>query len=294
MRLCRSTCAFGFASVLCLLLCIGCTNDETGPPPQGIDYYPIETDPALSPDREYIYLSLRDSLVPALTGIYRARVTRPERERVWMDSGLTSPSLSADLQRVVALRHDTLMVYTAVDSSVLVFAVDSTFESVCFVGNDLVIASRDSSLYRIAEPGAGLTLDRYGYDPVALSDSSYLYIAHVSQFQWSIIEQNLTGQAETLFTQTSVARPMWPMLNGNRDRLLLSAPVATGYDLVVHDLSSGQSLTVAQSQYPKSTLAGNYVLFTGEHPLLNQVSIFGGQASLWVYTVPNESAPTAP
>ncbi len=284
----RATCLLG------LLLCAGCTNDETVPPPQGIDYYPIETDPALSADRDYVYLSLSDSLVPALTGIYRARVTRPERERVWLDAGLTSPSASADLQRIAALRHDTLVIFKVNDSTVWTPGSGITCQSACFVGDGLLIVSVDSVLYRITVPGGSMTFERYGYDPVAYSDSSYLYIAHPSHYQWSVIEQSLNGAVDTLFTQTAVIRPEWPMLNANRDRLLLSVPVESGYDLVVHDLSTAQSRTVATSQYSKTTLAGNHVLFTGERPLLNQVSIFGGQASLWIYTVPNETSPTAP
>lgn len=280
--------------LLVLMLCVGCANDETGSPPQGIDYYPIETNPVLSADREYVYLSLSDSLVPALTGIYRARVTRPERERVWLDLGLASPSASADLQRIAALRHDTLVVFTVSDSTVWIPGSGIACQSACFVGNSQLIISIDSVLYRITVPGGSMTFERHGYDPVAYSDSSYLYIAHPSQYQWSVIEHFLNGVADTLYTQTSVVRPLWPMLNGNRDRLLLSVPVESGYDLVVHNLSSNQSLTVAQSRYPRATLAGNNVLFTGDHPLLNQVSIFGGQASLWVYTVPNETSPVSP
>jgi hypothetical protein len=143
-------------------------------------------------------------------------------------------------------------------------------------------------------PGGSLSFERYGYDPVAVSDTSFLYVAHVSQFEWAIVEVTLSGATDTLYTQTSTYRPHWPTLNANRDRLAFTIPAASGYDLIVLNLTNDQFLTVAQTKYPKGCMIGNYLLFTGEKPLLNQVSIFGGSTSLWIYAVPNESAPTAP
>ena len=169
-----------------------------------------------------------------------------------------------------------------------------TFDAACFVGNAQVIAAKDSALYRVTFPDGDLSFERFGYDPVALSDTSYLYVAHVDQFEWAIVEVTLAGDADTIYTKASTSRPHWSTLNANRDRLAFTIPAASSYDLVVYNMTDDQSLTVAQTKYPKGCLIGNYLLFTGETPLLNQVSIFGGSTSLWIYAVPIESAPTAP
>ncbi len=294
MQPARSAIRLSTAFVFCLLLLIGCKKDDPPPPPPGEVYYPIETGPSLSVDRAYVYLALSDSMVPSLSGIYRARTTRPEREIVWLDSNLSFPSISANFQHCAALRNDSLIWRTLADSSVTIPTLGMTFDAACFVGNAQVIAAKDSALYRVTIPSGNLSFDRYGYDPVALTDSSFLFVAHIEQFEWAVIEVTLSGTTDTLYKRTSVDRPYWPTLNANRDRLAFTIPAASGYDLVVYNMTNDQFLTVAQTKYPKGCMIGNYLLFTGETPLLNQVSIFGGSTSLWIYAVPIESAPTAP
>lgn len=274
-------------------LCAGCPED-TPVPAQGENYYPFEIEPILSTDRQYVYFSLRDTAAPSLTGIYRARVVRPEREPIWLDSGLTSPSPSANLQQIAALRYDTLLVYTVSDSSVLVPALGSTFESVCFVGNNTIITVNDSTISRYSLSGGGLQFDRYGYDPVAFSDSSYTCLVRTGDFNWAVIEAGLNGATDTLYQVASTFPPRWPLLNANRDRLVLARQATAGYELWGYNLTTSTDLLLAESDYPKACLIGNYLLFTGAKPILNQVSLFGGSISLWVFAEPIESAPSGP
>ncbi|MCP4704097.1 MAG: hypothetical protein GY865_05765, partial [candidate division Zixibacteria bacterium] len=276
-----------FSQILFILI-IAC-EDEYYRPTTGNDDGPsqnfIETDVSLSPDREYIYFSVRDTIFDGrYSGINKARVTHPVRERVLAGSNYYSPTINFDYNILAYLFDSRIHYYDIALDTIMNSGITADFESILYVNLDVLMAARNDSLFLTNETDSSYQYLRDGWDPTLVAADTFLIFASLDNYTFRIIKDNLVeSNPETLFTvQTNLsAFPHWPTLHP------ISGHLAYGLEFAdqkfVYSATVGESLGIGDTktfiddtEYSKPYILNyNQIVFSGPDGFLYQSDFEG-------------------
>lgn len=174
----------------------------------------IETDVSLSPDREYIYFSVRDTIYDFYSGIFRARVNQPVREKIHDGRNYWSPTINFDNNILAYLFEGRIHYYDIAEDTLINSGIIGEFESILYVNQDVLIAGRNDSLFLTDEVDSSYQYLRSGWDPTLVAADTFLFFASLDNFTFHILKDNLEeSNPETLFTIRTAAFPHWPTLH---------------------------------------------------------------------------------
>ena len=271
--------------ILSVVLAYGCTEDRPTRS-NGEQHFSLETDPQLSPDGNYIYYVSLDSFLLANSGIYRASVMTPIREKIVSGVGLSSQTLSPDNHTLVYIDSGDIRWYDLISHDTGQFPSGFSWDAIIFVDTSELIACRDSfiELINIAAPSAaGLGL---GFDPDNDRDSTYIISANLEpDFRLILRENYWNGHTDTLLKAQfpGLIPPIRsPSKHPSNDHLVFS--IRNGADYDVYSMR-GDTLTVlGKSNRPGvEIVSDDLVLFTGPVGLLYRTIVSGGTPLPWVH-----------
>ena len=280
-------------SLLLLILIIACEDEYYGPAGGNGDEPSanfIETDVSLSPDREYIYFSVRDTIFGLYSGIYKARVTQPVREKIYHGENYRSPTINFDNNILAYLFAGRIHYYDIARDTLKNSGIIGQFESILYVNLDVLLAARDDSIFLTNEEDSSYQYLRDGWDPTLVAADTFLFIASLDNYTFRMIKANLEeSNPETLFTIQTGAQPRWPTLEPN------SGHLAYGIEFwnhkYIYSATAGESpgfmdsLTFLDStEYLKPYILNyNQIIFSGPDGSLYQSDFEGSKSVPFIH-----------
>ena len=271
--------------ILSVVLACGCTEDRPTRS-NGEQHFSLETDPQLSPDGNYIYYVSLDSFLPANSGIYRASVLTPIREKIVSGVGLSSPTLSPDNHTLVYIDSGDIRWYDLISHDTGQFSSGFSWDAIVFVDTNLLIGCRDSSieLINIETPSAGLLGE--GFEPDNASDSTYIIAANLdSDYRLILRENYVSGIVDTLLKAQfpGLIPPIRsPSKHPSNDHLVFSIRNGSAYD--IYSMRGDTLRVIGRSNRSGVEIAADdLVLFTGSVGLLYRTTVTGGTPLPWVH-----------
>ncbi len=286
---------FSFVILAMVIVFIGCgdkyynnriqdSNDDK--------YLPlIESEPSLSPDRNYIYYITVDTADNLNSGIYRAAVANPIRQKLMTGIDIHSPSLGFDNNTVAYLDDSGKIYYYNLDGQTTdTSTVDEHFESIFYISDNKLLAHRgdtggqNDSIFLIDNTGQ-VTYLVDGWDPTYYAKDTFIYIYSGDDSSYCILRNNIISysQPETLFTISSFpAIPRWPSMDRQLNRLtycLFWADQRFIYSAKAYETGFN---FVDSSDYPKPLILGNdLIIYTGWNGRLYKSDFLGTQFELF-------------
>ncbi|MCP4706661.1 MAG: hypothetical protein GY865_18840, partial [candidate division Zixibacteria bacterium] len=252
----------------------------------------IETDVSLSPDREYIYFSVQDTIFDGrYSGINKARVTHPVRERVLAGSNYYSPTINFDNNILAYLYDSRIHYYDIALDTIMNSGITADFESILYVNLDVLMAARNDSLFLTNETDSTYQYLRDGWDPTLIAADTFLFFASLDNYTFRIIKDNLEeSNPETLYTIRTAAFPHWPTLHPNSGHLAFGIELYDQrfiYSGVAGDSPlPGETLTfIDSSGYSKPYILNyNQIIFSGPDGFLYQSDFEGLKSVPYIHT----------
>lgn len=285
---------FFLFSLILFVLFIACEDEYYRPTDSGNGEEPeknfIETNISLSPDRQYIYFSVRDTIDGLNSGLYKASVTHPVREKVYGGENYYSPTINFDNQILAYLFEGRIHYYDIDNDTLKNSGIIGEFESILYVNQDVLMAARNDSLFLTNEIDSSYQYLRDGRDPTLVAANTFLFFASLDNYTFHMLKDNLEeSNPDTLFTIITAAFPHWPTLHP------ASGHLAYGIELWDQKFiysgtanvtpPAGTPLTfIDSSEYSKPYILNeNQIIFTGPDGSLYQSDFEG-----------NNSVPFAP
>ena len=285
---------FFLFSLILLVLFISCedeyyqpTGSDNGVPSSNF----IETDVSLSFDREYIYFSVRDTIFDRYSGIFRAPVAQPIREKIYHGNNYRSPTINFDNNILAYLFEGRIHYYNIVENEMENSGVVGEFESILYLNLDILMAARDDSLFLVNETDSSLQYIRDGWDPTLVAADTFLFFARLDNFTFRMIKDNLEeSNPETLFTVQTTAEPHWPTLHPTSGRLAYGIEFQD--QRFIYSATVGESLGIGDiktfidsSEYSKPYIISfNQIIFSGPDGSLYQSDFEGNKSVPYIHT----------
>jgi len=282
----------GAILLISLLSCLGCEDEYYGPTDGGEDPSAdfIETEVSLSSDREYIYFISRDTIFDQFSGINRARISQPIRERIRAGENYHSPTINFDNNVLAYLYDGRIHYYNIALDSLENSGVIGEFESILYINENLLIAARNDSIFRINEEDSSYSYIRDGWDPTLVAADTFLIFASLDNYTFRIIRDNIEeSHPETLYTIITEAYPHWPTLDPS------SGHLAYGIEFwdqkFIYSGIAGESplpdeplIFIDSSEYSKPyILNSNQIIFSGPSGSLYQSDFEGNKSVPFIY-----------
>ena len=266
---------FVVVAVISCLFLAGCnksspvsSNDDNG---NSGDIYTIETEPSLSPDRNYVYFVAVDTTVLDDDGIWRAKRSNPIREKVFLGKGFHSPTLAFDKRKIAYLKSGHINYYREADSSTWESDINQSFESIVYIGDNRLLGCRSNSIYIINEAEKQVKFLAQGWDPTHVSSGAFIFLNYGgNQFSTEFVVLKLQYPFEsidTVFNIVSLSQgqfPHWATMEPGNGRL--SFTVRSGSENLVYaaDPQNDSCWQIAASSFNKSLIVSyNTIIFTG-------------------------------
>lgn len=285
-------------SVLALaLLCLACgentdyaSNNDTEPTPV---VFTLEDEPTLSIDGDWLYFVGTDTLLPARTGIYRARIGNPVRELVLAGNGLHSPSEMPDGNRVAFLSGSSLNILILADTSVISAGLSGVYSSVTCINDTTLIACLGQLLFWINLRNSSVSRIADGYDPVYYQQDEFLYVKELSPGNYGIVSYSfqishgeyLGPEVQALDTIRSGLPVRWVSADPESGRYAYLAQGIDSSSVYTSTIGSDETHSITRTVGTKPLLIGfNTVLYRGPDGRLYQ-SDFRGTTSIPYWSV---------
>ena len=204
------------------LLTAACEEDSVTSDESGIGYR-LESEPTLSVDGQYVYMVATDTIHANNSGIYRARVSRPQRELILAGDGYHSPTVSTDNTLLAYLREGTLTYYRFAGGVKWNTNVPGSYSSVLFVDSGRIVAGVGDSIYLLDEAQASRTSLVRGGDPTLVREGAFAYRFPRPGYAYSIAVYDMaSATCDTVFTISTLenlGEVRWPTYHESSKRL---------------------------------------------------------------------------
>lgn len=210
--------------IVVTLLMLGCSEKPVSSNGFATGRYLVETEPTLSFDGRYVYLVATDTINSDHSGIYRAKVGKPVRERVLAGNGLHSPTIAPDNSTLAYLRGGRISYCDLSTGDSSASSITGSFESVQFLNDTLMVTQIADAVYLVNESRNTKSLVAEGWEPSAAVRDTFIYVVPIPGYAYGIVkcDASLTVR-DTIFyvsvlDNSGIVR--WPSWNPSSDRLI--------------------------------------------------------------------------
>jgi hypothetical protein len=269
----------GFLFFIALLIA-GCDKDSIIPSNSGPDgAYSIETQPALSLDRQYIYYINIDTALPANNGIYRINTATAVREKIIPGDRFSSPTISPDNRTLAYLDSGKIFLYNMIGKTIAPSGIPDTFASITFISDSLIAGHFDSSIYIINIEKKTVTQFFSGWDPVACGWDDFVAIRKASGYFYISRFPFGTNIEDLVLFLGGDTIPSWPSFDTASERLTYTIN-DDGRKKIYAGVRRGESHLIDSTDFAGSVIvSANKIIFTG-HDGRFYVSDFAGQLAV--------------
>ncbi len=252
------------ALFLIISLIAGCDKNNTvlkSSGPGGA--YPIETQPSLSLDRQYIYYINTDTTIPANDGIYRVNTATAERERLLTGSSFASPTISPDNLILAFLFSGTIVYYDMANKEIRSSEISNKFASITFFDDTLLAGQLDSSIFVIKTNKRSVTPFFQGWDPVASGLKKFAYVRNFSAGRSILKVSFITNSESPVQSLGNIATPGWPSIDTVSNRFTCTLNIDSKKFIIAGTIR-GETHMIDSTNYPGSVIvSADKIIFTG-------------------------------
>jgi hypothetical protein len=236
------------------------------------DIYTIETEPSMSPDRDYIFYVAIDTTTLDEDGIWKAKRKNPHREKVLLGNGFRSPVLSFDNNTVTYLKNSRINYYRMSDNSSWSSNINQSFESIMHLNGNLMLGCRDDSIFIIDETNRKVNYFKKGWDPGLVSPDNFIYMTEI-EIQgirdYIIVKSYYPSEfIDTVYNigslpPGSIAR--WPTMEPQQNRISYTIETFNINYVYATEQDVDSSWLIDTSKYNKSCIISyNGIIYTGQ------------------------------
>ncbi|UCD93387.1 MAG: hypothetical protein JSU69_06320 [Candidatus Zixiibacteriota bacterium] len=278
---------YSLAALILIAVLLGCGDEYYGPTGSGGGNhgpYPVETEPSLSPDLNYIYYVSTDTAHNLYSGIYRASVGQPKREKIFAGAGLHSPSVGFDNNTVAYIDSGRIKYYRMSDMSGWPSNVTDSFGSIFYLSNDpldILIGQRNDSIFLVTESEGAVPFIARGWDPTFVFKDTFVYLTGEDSI-YHIIKSNIYNLSpDTLFTLITNAWPHWPSLERNSGWVGYS--LAWYYQRFIYAAKDTFHFVDSSDYLKPLMLRYNMIIYTGPDGRFYQSNFYGTKSVPFIY-----------
>ncbi len=230
--------------------------------------YRQESEPARSPDGQYVYHISTDTLDPSRSGLWRAKITEPRREKLLSGVSFSSPSASPTNDVIAFLDSSQVAYFRTSDSQRVTSSMTRSYTALVMLNDDELIGQRGDSLFLLSEPDSSEHYVVRGSDPTLVAIDTFVYVAPVSGITYGIVKSGLPGLgSDTIYVvspQTSPISVHWPVLDNASGNLVWMQEYTTMDSVFALQMPSSDLIAVDRSHTQKPCLIDQFhVIFTG-------------------------------
>ncbi len=248
-------------------------------------YYPIETQPNITPDRQYVYYIRTDTSSLSKDGIYRLQVVRPEREEILPGFGLQCPTSTARQLNLAFLDSSRIILYNLIDSAMETIYPSRDFRSILYINDSILIAGDDTALYRLNTNDSTIVEFETGWDPTIMQGDTITFIRSAGVGRYHVMVQSVFDTAGANIADIPAAeRPRWASVEPRLRRFVYAVPNGGEYAIYTGEDSSSTAHLVAGSAYPRACMLDfNLLIFSGPDGRFYQIDYLGTLGTPYVY-----------
>jgi len=257
---------------------ISCGDEYYGPDSAIAGAYNVETEPSLSPDKQFIYYISTDSARNRYSGIYKAALGAPIRERVLFGNNYHSPVLNFDNNTLAFLEFGRIKYFNLAGMTTYVSAVNDSFESIIFLNESIIIGNRRDSLFSVNESNETSLFAALGWDPTSIARDTFICFVHGSSPQHYKVMKNNAGNtnSEVLLDVITDTRPRWPTFDPTSGRLAFSWNLNEKTHIFTAEMLGYTRNLVDSSDFPKPHILNlDMIIFTGPDGRFYQTNFRG-------------------
>jgi hypothetical protein len=263
-----------FLPILAFL--ITCDDDNDLPNgTAGPEYYALETEIARAPGEQYIYFITTDTVTPINTGIYRAHIANPIREKILAGTEFHSPVGAPNNHTVAYLQDSIIHYYSLISRTIKISILPDKFTSIVYVNDTLMVACRDTSLYLIDETDSTVNFFGYGWDPTYIGPNQFAYFVRESSLCLLKVSDIYEESVNILRTLPGSTVGRWPTVIPAMERVVYS--IEKSDTSFIYSFQIGLTPTkIDTSLYSQACLADlDLILFTGPDGRIYQSDFAG-------------------
>jgi hypothetical protein len=274
-----------FLSVITLLSACNSKNDSVNFGSGFPAYYPIETQPEITPDRQYVYYVRTDTSQLSQDGIYRLKIVRPEREEILAGTGYKSPSSTARQLSLAFVDSSRLVLYGLVDKKRDTLHASRLFNSSLYINDSTLVAGDDTALYRLNTNDSSIVEFEFGWDPTVLDGDTIAFIRPAGVGTYQVIAQTVFDTVgQVVATIPSPERPRWASVEPRLRRFVYAVPNGADFAFYTGEQGSSSTNLVAGSTHPKACMLDfNLLIFSGPDGRFYETDFAGTIAVPFIY-----------
>ncbi len=279
--------------VAVILLILGCSEKPTRPGGNYVPRYSFESEPTLSPDRQWVYFIATDTVTPANSGIYRAPISRPASETVLLGESLHSPTIAPDNRTLAYLDAGEIEYYDLLSQTGSSANIRRAFESIQYINDSLLVAQADSSVWLINDRRSMVSHIGRGRDPSALVGDTFIYLAPVDGTAGGIVKCDASfAVRDTIFCIAPHDQPgsaRWPAWDPAGSTMVWVYHTSSDTAVYVGQGQPSNNRRLAATTQRKALIVRpGTVIFTGNDGRFYQTDYTGSDPFLWWPREPNE------
>jgi hypothetical protein len=183
-----------------ILLALACSENPIKSSSPSTLVYVIESEPTRSLDGQYVYLISEDTANSDNSGIYRAKVGKPIRERVFTGVGLHSPTIASNNSTLAFLHNKSIKYYDLSTGDSSSSLVTGSFTSIQFLNDTLMVAQIASTVYLVNESRNTKTLVADGWGPSVAVRDTFIYVVQIPGYAYGIAKCDVSRTVcDTIF-----------------------------------------------------------------------------------------------
>ena len=276
------------AGTIMVVLMLACSEKPVDSNGSETGRYLVETEPTLSLDGQYVYLVATDTVISGNSGIYRARVGKPVREKVLAGNGLHSPTIAPDNFTLAYLSGGRISYYDLSTGNSSASSVTGSFESIQFLNDTLLVAQIASAVYLVNESGNTKTLVAEGWEPSAAVRDTFIYVVPIPGYAYGIVKCDASLMVrDTIFyvsvlDNSGIVR--WPSWNPSSDRLAWVHDDTRSLQVHVGAVQPYGDREIDITAHEKALMIHpDLVIFTGPDGRFHQSNFAGSDIAPWWY-----------
>jgi hypothetical protein len=252
------------------LLIVGCSDESPTDHGNGPidDRYRLESEPARSPDGQYVYYIATDTVDTSRSGLWRAKIVKPVREELLNGIGFSSPSASPNGNVVAFLDSSRIAYFRISDGQRWESTLQDSYAALVWLNDEKLIGQRSDSLFLLSEPDSSEQFVAVGSDPVLVAVDTFTYVVPVMGYAFGIVKSGLPElESDTVYyvsVDSSSGTIRWPNLESGSGQLAWTLAYTNSFSIWTGRVPFSEPVQIDATLTSKSCILNEFLLiFTG-------------------------------
>ncbi|MFH2035810.1 MAG: hypothetical protein ABIJ45_05350 [Candidatus Zixiibacteriota bacterium] len=256
---------------LALILLAGCGDEDYGNnSTENNSYHPVEIEPTISHDGNYVYYVVNDTSIDSTSGVYRALIIIPEKQKMVPGVNLHSPSINFNDSVIAYLDSGKVHYFNRYNFSTDTSLYGQRFNNIFYLVDSVLIGYRqgagyNDSIFIIDE--SGVWFKTAGWTPTFVDERVYTYFESEDDSTYNLVRRNaqyILDSAILMEIEEPFLKPQYPSYLPVSNQIVFSFFRDSKWRICTAYVDSSHYTVIDSSDYPKALMiAENWFVYTG-------------------------------